>query len=101
MEFHVTLCGLLCCAIAFYFPLSIVVGYAVNYFFVKQDFWKEEANPHDLHIEVMWDDEAWPAIYFWSRIGVAIFYMVVALCLIICSCRRRGDREVTYVSIQN
>lgn len=97
MEFHVTLCGMLCCAIALFFPLSYGAGIFVNHFFVKKHYKMDEV-PHDMHPELLWDDEDWPVIIFWSKIGVAIFYALFAVCIIACSCRRR---RVEYIPIQN
>ena len=90
MALNVTLCGLLFCWIALFYPLAAVAALAVNYFFVKQDFGKEDVNPHDLHLEVLWDDENWPEIFFWAKVGVLIFY-ILCFCGIVCfSCRRRN-----------
>lgn len=89
MAFNVTLCGLLCCWIALFYPLSAAVALGVNYFFVKQDYGKEEVNPHDMHLEVLWDDEAWPVIFFWSKIGVVIFYFLCFGCILFIGCRSK------------
>ena len=88
--------SLFCCGLFCFIPLVLLIAIPFNHYIVK----KHDQAPvaHDLHPELLWDDQEFQNIAQWTAIGVGVCYACILVCLLKISCFSRTPK--TYVNLR-
>jgi hypothetical protein len=70
----------------------------INHYIAKG----HNTNPvaHDMHPEMLWDDQEFQDIFFWTGFSVAVCYGCTFLTIIAC-CLFNGNNKKSYTKLQD